>query len=51
MKRRFQEGSSTVALNTKRQARRLLTVGFAIIAALILVLTIAVRPMAFADEK
>ena len=50
MKRRIIDGSSTVVPNNTRGARRLVAVGMAILAALLLVLTIAVRPVAFADS-
>lgn len=50
MKRRNTDESSTVALSNARGARRLIAVGFTLIAAMLLVLTMAVRPSAYADD-
>ena len=51
MKRRIIDGSSTVVPNNTRGARRLVAVGIALLAALLIVLTIAVRPVAFAASE
>ena len=51
MKRQITDESSTVALNNARGARCLVAVGLALFAAMLLVLTMAVRPAAYADDS
>ena len=51
MKRRNRDGSSTIALSNTKGTRRVLMAGLAMIAAMILVLTLAIRPAAFADNE